>query len=116
MAIDWIALAVNIIVSTIFMSPVLWIAGILLVGRKKARFLDSILIVTLGILIGRFMGLVLSGFTGFVVQIVLWLAMVKHFFDCGWLRSFVVTIFAGIIFVVLSLALAFVGFALIFFV
>jgi hypothetical protein len=50
--INLMALVVNIIVNVIVLSPVLWIAGRLLVGKDKAKFTDALWIVVLGTVIG----------------------------------------------------------------
>ena len=45
-------LIIQIIVNIIILSPVLWIAGRLLVGKDKAKFMDALWIVVLGTVIG----------------------------------------------------------------
>jgi len=47
---------------------------------------------------------------------IVWLALIKHFFDCGWLKAFVIAIIAVIIFVIIVAILAVLGFGLLVFV
>jgi len=44
--------------------------------------------------------------------LIIWLALVKHFFDCGWLKAFVISILAVIIFVVIVVILTIIGIAI----
>lgn len=42
---DLVALLIQIVVSTVILAPVLWLAGRALVGKEKAKFLDAVWIV-----------------------------------------------------------------------
>jgi hypothetical protein len=108
---DW--LIIHIIVNIIIISPFLWLAGIAVVGRQKAKFTDSILIVVLGTVVGTFFGAFFTGFLAAIIQLIIWLLIVKHFFDCGWLAAFGISILAIVIFVVVAIILGLIGFALI---
>ena len=118
MAVDLVALLISIIVNTIIISPALWLSGRAIVGKGKAKFTDAIWIVVLGTVISTFFGAFLSDIIGFsgliatVILLLLWLGLVKHFFDCGWLKAFVVSILAVIIFVVIIAILAVIGIAI----
>jgi hypothetical protein len=94
------------------------LSGRAIVGKGKAKFTDAIWIVVLGTVISTFFGAFLSDIIGFsgliatVILLLLWLGLVKHFFDCGWLKAFVVSILAVIIFVVIIAILAVIGIAI----
>jgi len=110
MAINLDALAIQVIVSTIIVAPFLWLSGRALVGEEKAKFTDAIWIVILGTVLGTlFAAIFEKGIIALIIQMILWLAVVKHFFDCGWIKAFVVTILAVIIFAIVGAILAFVG-------
>jgi len=117
-SIDWIALVIHIIVNTIIISPALWLSGRAIVGKEKAKLTDAIWIVILGTLIGTFFGAFLidiidfSGIIATIILLIVWFALVKHFFDCGWLKAFVISIVAVIIFVVIVAILALIGIAI----
>ncbi|MEM2927757.1 MAG: hypothetical protein QXP60_02150 [Nitrososphaerota archaeon] len=113
MAIDLVSLVINIIVSVIIVSPVLWISGRSLVGKEKAKFTDAIWIVVIGIVVGTILGAFLTGIVGTIVLIIIWLALVKHFFDCGWLQALAISIIAAIIFVVIVIILGLIGIAIV---
>lgn len=119
--IDLIALAINIIVRIIILAPVLWIAGRWLAGREHAKFTDAIWIVVLGTIIGtlvqaafdafEFVGLVGSLLSSLIVLIV-WLGLIKHFFDTGWLKALAIAIIVVIIYVIITIILILLGLAI----
>jgi hypothetical protein len=106
---DLMALVIQVVVGTVILAPVLWLAGRGLVGRDKARLLDAVWIVLLGTVIGAVVGAFVSGWVAALVMFVVWLALIKHFFDCGWLMAFAIAVVAVILFVVIVAALAFIG-------
>lgn len=71
----------------------------------RARFRDALWIVILGTIIGVLIGIYLSGILASIVMFFLWLVLVKHFFNCGWVKAIVVSIVAVITFVVISMLL-----------
>jgi len=112
LAIDLDALVIHIVVNTIIVSPVLWLSGRALAGKDKAKFTDAIWIVILGTVVGALFGAFFTGFIAAIVQLVLWLLIVKHFFDCGWLKALAISILAIIIFIAIVAILGAIGFVL----
>ena len=109
---DLVALLIQIIVGTIVIAPVLWLAGRSLVGKDKARFIDAVWIILLGTVLGAVIGAFVGGLVAAILMFIVWLALIKHFFDCGWLMAFAIAVIAVIIFVVIAVVLAFVGIGL----
>lgn len=110
-----IGLLVTIVIMVIFVVPALWIAGRLLAGKQKAKFTDALWIVIIGTVVFYFFNLfltdLLSGFAiiiSYIVMLIIWLALVKHFFDCGWLKALAISIIAIIIAIVFMIIIAFV--------
>ena len=108
-----ISLGIQILVNIIVLAPVLWIAGRLLAGTDKAKFTDALWIVILGTLLyfafNYFIAASLGGITSIIASIIvfiIWLGLVKHFFDCGWLKAFAITIIAVIVLLVIGVLLA----------
>lgn len=107
-----IGLVINIIIWIIFAAPALWVAGRLLAGKQKAKFTDALWIVVLGTVIFYFINWgittfapgifssLLSSLIAYFILLLIWLALVKHFFDCGWLRALAISIIAVIIAVI----------------
>ena len=109
---DLVALLIQIVVGTIIIAPILWLAGRALVGKEKAKFTDAIWIALLGIVIGAVVGALIGGLGGLiaaVIMFVIWLALIKHFFDCGWIMALAIAIIAVIFFIVIVAVLAFIG-------
>jgi hypothetical protein len=107
--VDLTALLIQIVAGTIVIAPVLWLAGRALVGKQKAKFTDAIWIVVLGTVIGAIVGAFVGSLLAAAIMFIAWLALIKHFFDCGWLKAFAIAIVAVIIFIVIAAVLAFIG-------
>ena len=111
--IDLIAVLIQIVVGIVILAPVLWLAGRALVGKEKAKFLDAVWIVALGIIIGAVVGALIGGLIAALIMFVIWLALIKHFFDCGWLMALAIAIIAVIIFIIIAAILAVIGIGII---
>ena len=107
-----INVVLHIIVPAIVLSPILWLAGRALVGKEKAKFTDAIWIILIGTAFGSIFSAFFSGYIASIIQLVVWLALIKHFFDCGWLKALAISILAVIIFIVIAFLLAFIGFGI----
>ncbi len=110
---DLLSLLVQIVVTTVIVAPILWLAGRALVGGQKAKFTDAIWIVLLGTVIGVVAGTFVHGLVAAVLMLIVWLVLIKHFFDCGWLMALAIAIIAVIIFIVVIVILAAIGIGLI---
>jgi hypothetical protein len=104
-----ISLIVTIVVNIIFISPILWISGRLLVGGQKAKFTDALWIVILGTVISSIFGFFFQGIIASLILFVILLGLVKHFFDCGWLKALAISIIAAIIYIVIAAILVLIG-------
>jgi CBS domain containing-hemolysin-like protein len=109
---DLIALLIQIVVGVIIIAPILWLAGRALAGKEKAKFTDAIWIVVLGTVIGAVVGAFVGGLIAALIMFIVWLALIKHFFDCGWLKALAIAIVAVVIFIIIVALLAIVGFGL----
>jgi hypothetical protein len=106
---DFVALLIQIVVGIIVVAPILWLVGRALVGKEKARFTDAIWIVVLGTIIGAVIGIFAGSLISAIIMFVVWLALIKHFFDCGWLKAFVIAVIAVIVFIIIVAILALIG-------
>jgi hypothetical protein len=98
---DLIALLIQVIVSTIIIAPILWLVGRALAGKDKAKFTDAMWIVILGTVIGALVGAYIGGWLAAIIMFIVWLALIKHFFDCGWIKALVIAIIAVIVFIII---------------
>ena len=102
-------LLIQIIVGIIIVGPTLWLAGRAIVGHK-AKFSHAIWIVVLGIIIGAVVrALINSGLLSTIIMFIVWLGLIKYFFECGWVKAFLVAIIAAIIFIIISVILTVIG-------
>jgi len=110
LAVNLDALVLQIIVNTIIIGPVLWLSGRALVGKEKAKFTDGLVTAGLGTLIGAVFGYFFTGLIATIITLIIWLALIKHFFDCGWGKALLIAIVAIIIFIIIGVVLAALGF------
>ncbi|MGD6934440.1 MAG: hypothetical protein ACQCN5_09565 [Candidatus Bathyarchaeia archaeon] len=104
-----IGLIVGVVVNIIVLAPSLWISGRILVGKQKAKFTDALWIVVLGTVISSIFSYFFEGIIASLILLVIILALVKHFFDCGWLKALAIGIIAAIVFIVIAAILALIG-------
>jgi hypothetical protein len=112
MALNLDVIVISLIVRIIILSPVLWISGRLLVGADKAKFTDAIWIVVLGSVIAGIIEYIFIGWIATIIVLFIWLALVKHFFDCGWLKALAISIIAIVIFIAIAFVFTLLGFAI----
>lgn len=123
----WILEIIFIVVGTIILAPILWFVGRAFVGREKAKFTDALWIMFLGQVINRlfswgfgyvFEGLIAS-IIAFIVQLLIWLYLIKHFFDTGWGKAFIIALIAvivsAIVFAIIGMILIGLGLMLVLF-
>jgi uncharacterized membrane protein YccC len=107
-----IDIILHILIPTIVLSPVLWLAGRALTDKQKAKLTDAIWIVLIGTVFGSIFSVFFAGILASLIQLIVWLALIKHFFDCGWLKAFAISIVAVIIFIIIAVVLALLGYGI----
>jgi len=103
---DLIGILIQVVISTVILSPALWISGRLIAGKDKAKFTDALWIVFLGSIINAVVGAFVGNLIATIILMIIWLALIKHFFDCGWIKAFVIAVAAVVIFAVVIALLA----------
>jgi hypothetical protein len=110
LAINLDELLIDLVIKIIILAPALWLSGRALVGKEKAKFLDAVWIIILGALVGGiFSYFEIIGIIALILQLLIWLGLVKHFFDTGWLKAFAISVLAIIILVVVGFILGLIG-------
>ena len=107
-----INLVIHLIVNAIILTGVLWISGRLLAGKDKAKFTDALWIAVLGTVIADVLGIFITGSIAILIALIvlfIWIALIKHFFDCGWLKAIAIGIIAILMLIVIAVILALVG-------
>jgi hypothetical protein len=105
-------LVIHVVVNAILLTGVLWISGRLLAGKDKAKFTDALWIAVLGTVIADVLGIFIVGFIATLIVLFVWIALIKHFFDCGWLKAVAIGIIAILMLIVIAAILALLGIAI----
>ena len=103
---DLIGTIIQIVIGTVLLSPALWISGRLIAGKDKAKFTDALWIAFLGIIINTIVGAFIGNLIATIILLIIWLALIKHFFDCGWIKAFIIAVVAVVIFAIVIAILA----------
>jgi hypothetical protein len=103
------AMIVEIIVGAIILAPVLWLVGRAIVG-KTASFMHAIWIVVLGVIINTILGAFVHGLLGLVITLLVWVVLIKQFFETSWGKAAIVGIVAIIVLAIIAVVLAAIGF------
>ncbi|MDR0373090.1 MAG: hypothetical protein LBI79_05990 [Nitrososphaerota archaeon] len=106
---DIVGLLIQIVIAIIVVAPILWLVGRALAGKHNAKFTDAIWIVVLGIVIGTILGALIGGLFSTIIMFFVWLGLIKHFFDCGWIKAFAIAVVSVIVFAVIAFLLALIG-------
>lgn len=103
---------IHLIIAGIIGGIFVWLAGKAL-GAPKATYWHGILTVVSAIIltdiIGYFLGS--TGWLSVIVQLVVILLLIKHFFGVGWVKAIVIAVLAVVILVIVVFVLAFLGLA-----
>jgi len=89
------------------MACFLYVAGLIVVGGKRARFTDAFLISLLGTVLSMiFVMFIPYPFIPLILNIFVWLLLIKRFYETGWLGAIAVGLLAMIIFLVVAIFVA----------
>lgn len=87
----------NFVLGLIILTIIFYIAGRAVVGKKRALFSDAFVISLLGTIVMNvclnFFGLLV----GAILSLIVWLLLVKHYYETGWLGAIAVGIMAMIV-------------------
>jgi len=113
LAVNLDTLLIDLVIKIIILAPALWLSGRAVVGKEKAKFFDAVWIIVLGVLVGGiFSYFEIIGFVALILQLLIWLSLVKHFFDTGWLKAFAISVLAIIILLIIAVILGLIGIGL----
>ena len=110
--VDIIGTIIHLVVAGIIGGIFVWLAAKAL-GAPRATYWHGILTVISAIIITDIIGYFLGGLGWLttIIEIVVVLLLIKHFFGVGWLKAIVIAILAVIIAIVIAAVLAMIGFA-----
>lgn len=109
---DIVGIIVHLVIAGIIGGIFVWLAGKAL-GAPRATYWHGILIVISAIIITDILGYFLAGLGWLwtIIEIIIILLMIKHFFAVGWIKAIVIAVLAVIIAIIVTAVLAALGFA-----
>lgn len=98
---------VNFVIGLIILTIVFYIAGRAVVGKKRALFSDAFVISLLGTTVAIVVGFFMPDMPliSLILSLIVWLLLIKRYYETGWLGALAVAILAVIIYVVIGLIL-----------
>lgn len=95
------------VIDLIVMTIVFYIAGVIVVGKRRALFSDALVISLLGTIVGNICILFFPPLVGLILSLIVWLLLIRHYYETGLLGALAVAVLAVIIYVVVLVVLAF---------
>lgn len=106
---NWVFQIIKFFVGLLVLTFVFYIAGIMVVGKKRALFSDAFVIALLGVIaegVISFFLLSLFPFISLILTLFVWLVLIRYYYETGWLGAIAVGILAIIIEIVVIVILA----------
>jgi len=109
--VDVLGLIIHLIVAGIIGGIFVWLAAKAL-GAPRATYWHGILTVVSAIILTDILGYFLSGLGWIwtIIEIIVILLLIKHFFGVGWIKAVVIAVLAVVILIVVLFVLAAIGF------
>jgi hypothetical protein len=110
--VDIIGTIIHLIVAGIIGGIFVWLAAKAL-GAPRASYWHGILTVVSAIILTDILGYFLAGLGWLwtIIEIVIILLLIKHFFRVGWLKAVVIAVLAVVILIIVIFVLALIGIA-----
>lgn len=97
---------VSFIIDLIVMTIVFYVAGVIVVGKRRALFSDAFVISLLGTVVGNICMLFFRLEIGLILSLIIWLLLIRHYYETGWLGALAVAVLAVIVYAVILVILA----------
>jgi len=94
---------VKFVVGLFVLTFVFYIAGVIVVGGKRALFSDAFVISLMGTIIEAVCTLFFPLWIGILLSLLVWLLLIRHYYETGWLGAIAVGILAVIALVVVGI-------------
>lgn len=100
-------LLVLFLVNLLILAVVLYLAGLVVVGKKRALLSDAFIISLLGTVLSILFFMFLPyRLLALILSIIVWLLLIKRLYETGWLGAIAVGILAMVIFLAVTVLLA----------
>ena len=97
---------ISFIINLIVMTIVFYVAGVIVVGKRRALFSDAFVISLLGTVVGNICMLFFRLEIGLILSLIIWLLLIRHYYETGWLGALAVAVLAVIVYAVILVILA----------
>lgn len=97
---------ITFVLNLVILTVVFYVAGAIVVGRQRALVSDAFVISLLGTIVSSICLLFFSPLIGWILSLVIWLLLIRHYYETGWLGALAVAILAVIVFIVVSVILS----------
>jgi hypothetical protein len=102
-----IFLLVLFLVNLLILAVVLYLAGLVVVGKKRALLSDAFIISLLGTVLSILFFMFLPyRLLALILSIIVWLLLIKRLYETGWLGAIAAGILAMVIFLAVTVLLA----------
>jgi len=95
----------SFIIGLIVLTVIFYVAGRIVVGGKRALFSDAFVISLLGTIVMNVCLYFFHPLVGAILSLIVWLLLIRHYYETGWLGAIVVAIMAVIVSVVIAILL-----------
>ena len=96
---------VSFVVSLLVLTAVFYIAGAIVVGRERATLSDAFVISLLGTVVNSICLVFFPPFVGLILSLIIWVLLIRRYYETGWLGALAVGILAVIVSVVILVIL-----------
>ena len=107
---DILGFLIHLVVVGVILGLFVWLAAKAL-GAPKATYYHGILTVISAVILSDIITYLIPGWFGTIVELVVILLLIKHFFGVGWLKAIVIAVLAIIIAIIITAVLALIGLA-----
>jgi hypothetical protein len=93
------------LIEIVVLAVLLYLAGLIVVGRKRTLFSDAFIIALLGTVLSTLFIIFLPNLLALLLIVITWLVLIKRLFGTGWLGAIAVGILAIIIYLAILVLL-----------
>jgi hypothetical protein len=110
--VDILGIIIDLVVAGLIGGIFVWLAGKAL-GAPKASYYHGILTVISAIIVRDIINYFLGGlgWVATIIELIIILLLIKHFFAVGWIKAVIIAVLAVILLIVVIFVLALVGIA-----
>lgn len=98
---------IEFVVGLIVMMVVFYVAGVIVVGKRRALLGDAFVISLLGTIVSTIVGLfIYPPWVSLIISVIVWLLLIRHYYETGWLGALAVAILAVLVYMAVLFILA----------